>query len=755
MSQDITLAQNRNLPVRPEDVWGGGQSTGSSLGMYSPQARQQQPFKKIHRLLRGRYWLAITLGLIGAAVGAFIGWGTQIPFYSAEALIEISPRMPSLSAADRAMPFYQQFLKSQQQIVVNSRTISAALETSEWKAVSSKPASKEFISAFAANLNADLIKDSQLIRVTFQHESPRVAAAAVNAVVTAYLKLADEMNSQSSKEKLDEYQRRLEQAKIDFRRNGDSMRDAQGENTVDSLENIISERQKQEMKYTMDVANLQMKLDQLQASQAAGVKNPNIAITPQDVALQDATMRIMLEAIARLQGELTNLQIDLGPNHPRVQQTVARMQAQQKAADDYFKQSKERILGFGAGSGQGGEEVISARVAEMYKINLELLKKQLVTWQTETQQFSKRKIEVDRYRDEMSKNKEDTDKYTKLIEQVEFNMAMSGNIRKISDAVEPISPAKDARKQFAMMGLVIGGGLPIGLLLLIGLLDSRYRYSDDAGGISMNGLPLLGILPNLPDRLSDPGQASIAAHCVHQIRTMLQLNNATPRSAFSVTSSASGDGKTSLTLALGLSFAASGQRTLLIDSDLVGAGLTTRLGMSGPEGILEAMTSGELMRYVKATDVADLSMLPVGLAQLHHAGIFSPAAVRRLLNEAKKHFEVILVDTGPVLGSIEATPVCAAADGVILTVARGQQRPLVEKALGHLQSIGARIAGIVFNKAMSRDFEQSISGISMRSAARSTSTNGNGRTQREGPGQYGPVAKAVHHSVKGETVEKN
>ena len=107
---------------------------------------------------------------------------------------------------------------------------------------------------------------------------------------------------------------------------------------------------------------------------------------------------------------------------------------------------------------------------------------------------------------------------------------------------------------------------------------------------------------------------------------MLQINNSVMRDkrAFSVTSASSGDGKTSLTLALGLSFAASGSRTLLIDSDLVGAGLTARLGMNGPEGILEAMTTGNLLEYVKQTDVADLAILPVGLAQLHHAGIFSP-----------------------------------------------------------------------------------------------------------------------------------
>jgi polysaccharide biosynthesis transport protein len=290
-------------------------------------------------------------------------------------------------------------------------------------------------------------------------------------------------------------------------------------------------------------------------------------------------------------------------------------------------------------------------------------------------------------------------------------------------------------------------------------MDGRMRYSEEAGA-DMSGMTLLGILPNLPDRLTDPAQAATAAHCVHQIRTMLQINSGEDRNVFAITSASPGDGKTSLCLALGLSFAASGSRTLLIDCDLVGAGLTARLDMSGPDGVLEAMANRELLPHIRTTDIADLSMLPVGQAQAHHAGMFSPQALRRLLNEAKKHFEIILIDSGPVLGSIEATPVCAAADGVILAVSRGQQRPLVEKAIQHLMSIGARFAGVVFNRAQANDFARSISGISLRSIARqhqtgaaSAATTASGHNHRDvqrsdGVKAFGPVARAVASSVK-------
>src|SRR4029079_6989607 len=84
-----------------------------------------------------------------------------------------------------------------------------------------------------------------------------------------------------------------------------------------------------------------------------------------------------------------------------------------------------------------------------------------------------------------------------------------------------------------------------------------------------------------------------------------------------------------------------------------------------------------------------------------------------------------------------------AADGVVLAVSRGQSRPLVEKSLNHLNGIGARLAGVVFNRAQTNDFERSISGMSMRSVASvGGRTAGNGRPSASGEA-VGPIARSV------------
>ena len=73
MSQDITQYAQRNLPAAPEDLWGQPQPNGP--GHYQPQNGQPQPppLKKLNRLLRGRWLLAICLSAAGAVGGAMAG----------------------------------------------------------------------------------------------------------------------------------------------------------------------------------------------------------------------------------------------------------------------------------------------------------------------------------------------------------------------------------------------------------------------------------------------------------------------------------------------------------------------------------------------------------------------------------------------------------------------------------------------------------------------------------------------------------
>jgi capsular exopolysaccharide synthesis family protein len=210
-----------------------------------------------------------------------------------------------------------------------------------------------------------------------------------------------------------------------------------------------------------------------------------------------------------------------------------------------------------------------------------------------------------------------------------------------------------------------------------------------------------------------------------------------------VTSASTGDGKTSLTMALGLSFAASGSKTLVIDCDMIGQGLTHRLKADNVPGLIETLNLGTLRGHVRKTASKGLYVLPIGNADAAHAGVLSPQSIKRLMAACREHFDIVVIDTGPILGSLEASVVATETDGVIMAVARGQQHPLVEKAIKHLRAIGANIFGIVFNRAEQRDFQRSVASASIRSQSAKPNEPRALLPESDESARFGPLARSV------------
>jgi Mrp family chromosome partitioning ATPase len=369
-------------------------------------------------------------------------------------------------------------------------------------------------------------------------------------------------------------------------------------------------------------------------------------------------------------------------------------------------------------------------------------------------------------------------------------------------ADRPLGPFRDTRISTAAAGGLGGVATGFGLMIVVGLLRSRIERPDDADP-HLGNLPMLGLVPMLPNDLADPEHAALAAHCVHEIRMRLQiLGQGRPNTTFAITSPAAGAGKTSLTLALGLSFAAASQKTLLIDCDVIGGGLTRqadaiarrRLGailvqdgwITKPQldealrtarrqkqqlgrvlvqlgfvtepvlasamaaqqdealGLIDALQGGDPLACITPTGIEGLYIMPLGNATVHDAAGVSIAALRGLLDTVSRYFNVVIIDTGPILGSLEASVAASQADAVVLAVAKGASTSIVEKSLQHLSSVGTRVAGMVFNRALDRDVIQYGSHHGSSDHSR-LSSNGGVVEHREVPEArpYGPVARAV------------
>jgi Mrp family chromosome partitioning ATPase len=209
-----------------------------------------------------------------------------------------------------------------------------------------------------------------------------------------------------------------------------------------------------------------------------------------------------------------------------------------------------------------------------------------------------------------------------------------------------------------------------------------------------------------------------------------------------ITSACSGEGKTSLAVSLGLSFAASGARTLLIDCDLVGQGITRGFGLEGASGVREALSNNTARGAVKRM-AQGMRLMPAGKTDAFTGWTVSPYEIGKLIREVRPYYEVVLIDTGPILGSVEACVVAPEVDGVIMAISRGQQKHLVDRAVQQVTSLGAKLAGIVFNRARRADFNRSAFHSSTRNSGSSRPAIPSLVEEPMDFQKFGPVVRAV------------
>jgi Mrp family chromosome partitioning ATPase len=312
-----------------------------------------------------------------------------------------------------------------------------------------------------------------------------------------------------------------------------------------------------------------------------------------------------------------------------------------------------------------------------------------------------------------------------------FSIAADGDI--------PSAPYADRRARMAAVFALAAGMVPIAFFGLLGILDRRFHYSEDA--LESLDIPLLGVLPVLPDQPGhDAELARIASYCIHKLRVRLQmLTRKQERTVIMVTSASAGEGKTSLTLALGMAFAATGKNTLLIDADPVARGLTRRLDKEAELGLLDAFDGPGLT--LAQPVITNLSLLAAGAGDERrlHTG-FGWEELDWLLRESPERYDIILLDTGPVLSSLQAPVVAQVADHVILTVSSGMQESLTRRSMRFFRSIDINVAGFVFNRANARDYNNWIGGDSYYNSVASPMP----LKRKNGAPTYGPLAGSIN-----------
>ncbi|EYE87668.1 hypothetical protein Q428_11955 [Fervidicella metallireducens AeB] len=167
-----------------------------------------------------------------------------------------------------------------------------------------------------------------------------------------------------------------------------------------------------------------------------------------------------------------------------------------------------------------------------------------------------------------------------------------------------------------------------------------------------------------------------------------------------ITSTGPGEGKSTTSSNLAVTMAQGGNKTLLIDCDLRKSMLHRKFNLSNEIGLTNLLVDElNLDRVIQNTRVENLSILTAGTKPPNPAELLGSEKMSSFVQEMKKIYDYIIIDTPPVIMVTDAQILSQYADGVLLVVASGEaEKDAVLRSKELLQKVDAKILGVVLNK---------------------------------------------------------
>lgn len=400
------------------------------------------------------------------------------------------------------------------------------------------------------------------------------------------------------------------------------------------------------------------------------------------------------QGCATARGKLGEAEAVLGPGHPRyiaaqqeVAKTCGQLAALQKTAVENNK-SKAASL---------------RSTAEQIKKQLDEAESKLANWTTNAISLKTLGTEV-----ESSKQH-----YAAMLNRLQLletqaSQQVARQARRLSVAEPNRSPFSPRKDLITLVAFVASLALGVGLAIVIELMDSGFRSIYQLE--EQSGVPVLGMVPFQSTRMrrnvrpwlnvvDKPNSAYSEA--LRTIRTGIQLISAeSPHRTVVVTSSVPGEGKTTTAISLAAASAVSGARTLSIDCDLRQPSLHTNLGVENDVGLSEFLSGQRsLEEVVRVEPRTGLYYILAGRRPPSPTDLLGGLRMQRLLQQLGDAFELVVMDTPPIMAVSDALLLVRSADASLFVVRwEKTRRDVATAGIKTVYEAGARLAGLVLTQ---------------------------------------------------------
>jgi succinoglycan biosynthesis transport protein ExoP len=638
----------------------------------TPSTRNQ--IAEYWRILKRRKWGIVGLALVGAMVGGFKAL-TAVPVYSATTTMLVEPSLPKIVASQEVYaPSAPYLFYETQYDIIRSRAL--AQRVVEKLDLADRPPSHSQKQTGVWNLVLQKFGfsgggDEEQPEPAAESPSPKAEAAeggpdASEARVTALAGMVQGGLSVSGGQ-------RSQIISISFSSPDPELAADIANAAADAyielgMESRLDQTRRATSWLTDRIDDLRKKLATSEAALQAYQEREGLVDTESLKALSSSRLESLNNELVQAQAKYAEMAKRYGPKHPRL---------------------------------------IAAK-ADVEEATRRLRAEQQTLVQAKEKEFQLAKLER-----EVTTNRELYDTFLTRFKQTDVSDEHAiSNVRVIDRAQIPGAPVKPNKKKILTTSIIFGLLAGIGLAFLLDLLDNTFKKTEDVEEKLL--LPVLGITPivqkrkgerHVPERQYILDSRSSFAESVNHIRTGLLFSNVDhPPKTILVTSSVQSEGKTTLSSNLALALSQLGP-TLLVDADLRKPRVAKLAGLEKKGGLVEVVAGQVALKdcVVRDPDSKNLFILKSGMIPPNPLEILSSDRFARMLDETKKHFEHVVIDTAPILPVSDGVVLGRLVDGVILVLKAGATtHNMAQEATKRLRAAKINPLGVVLSQVVQR-----------------------------------------------------
>jgi polysaccharide biosynthesis transport protein len=332
------------------------------------------------------------------------------------------------------------------------------------------------------------------------------------------------------------------------------------------------------------------------------------------------------------------------------------------------------------------------------------MKKRIDSLRSDVLDLQKRSIEYNILKREVDTNRSLYDGLLQRYKEVDLAGGVeANNVFVVDKPLLPGAPSSPLMSRALLVALAVGLGLGFAGAYVLERFDDRIRSAEDIERVC--GLATLGVVPKVTKgRTVEAELADLCSDLCEAYRslcTTLQFSTETglPKSLV-VTSSGPGEGKSTTALAIARHFAGLGLRVLLVDGDMRNPSLHVKLGLSNSKGLSNYLTGAcTPPELLLKTELSNLAFMASGPIPPNAADLLGSSRLYSLLSGGLEVFDLIVVDSPPVLGLADTPLLSSAVSATIFVAGAGQARiQPVCGALKRLQVSRCSVVGVVVTK---------------------------------------------------------